>query len=220
MKGILFKPDMIKAIVEGRKTVTRRVIKPQPAPGQAIDNLFGGFYLVEMGENFPIDIIERVKPRYHVDETVYIKEAWRLGGYIWQKEAEIIFRSDGAIIIVPWNDWLEKNTKYGASTGDIGAGKLHEWRSPMLLLADFARYFIQITDVRSERLQEIENEPDGYKKEGYSPLYLMGKDGNQFEASLDFAWYENLWDTINPKYPYSSNPWVFRHGFKPVPKGD
>ena len=33
MKGILFKPDMIQAIIEGRKTVTRRVIKPQPDAG-------------------------------------------------------------------------------------------------------------------------------------------------------------------------------------------
>jgi hypothetical protein len=58
MKGILFRADSIKAIVEGRKTVTRRVIKPQP-PNTAI-----------MADS------EDIKSRYQVGDVVYIKEAY------------------------------------------------------------------------------------------------------------------------------------------------
>src|SRR3990167_4908351 len=52
MKGILFKPDMIKAITEGRKIVTRRLIKEQT------------------------DDWRVAHPRYKVGEIVYVKEAW------------------------------------------------------------------------------------------------------------------------------------------------
>ena len=65
MKGILFKPYMIQAIIEGRKTQTRRIIKPQPEIWEGYKNLtlndlaFDGF-----------------KPRYRVGEIVYVKDIY------------------------------------------------------------------------------------------------------------------------------------------------
>ena len=75
-------------------------------------------------------------------------------------------------------------------------------RSPMFLPERFARYFIRITDVRAERVQEISL--DDIEREGFPPDYAPSKSD----------WYGRLWDSINPKYPWSSNCWVFAYTFR------
>ena len=69
MKGILFKPEMIQAIVEGRKTQTRRIIMPQPriVLAQYTDKS------IETNQTFRNG--GRLKPDYQIIETIYIKEA-------------------------------------------------------------------------------------------------------------------------------------------------
>lgn len=75
----------------------------------------------------------------------------------------------------------------------------------------FSRLTLEITGVRVERIQEIENHPEDYRAEGYDPIMLTGKDGQPFEASMDFAWFEGLWDSINAKrgHGWDVNPWVW-----------
>jgi uncharacterized protein YhfF len=58
MKGIMFSDELIPMVLDGSKTMTRRIMKEQPI--DAID-----------GVNNP-----RIQPRYRVGETVYVKEAW------------------------------------------------------------------------------------------------------------------------------------------------
>ncbi len=165
MKGILFKPDMIKAIIEGRKTQTRRVIKPQPFLGDKFQN-----YEPLVG-----------KPRYQVGEVVYIKEAG-----VWDERVRLF--------------------AYKANMPDLTA----KWQSPRFMPAWAARYFIQITDVRAERLQEI-TEEDAIAEGCPSALVTL--------ATVPMVeWYKHLWDSINPKYPWSSNPWVWVISFKKVEK--
>ncbi len=67
MKGILFKPDMVKAIVEGEKTQTRRLINPQP-PITSLP-VMGGEFSVCGHDYFS---------RYEVGGVVYIKESWEI----------------------------------------------------------------------------------------------------------------------------------------------
>jgi len=210
MKGILFKPDMIKAIVEGGKTVTRRTINPQP-PDDAID-VFSwfepGIILDKAPEGLWVEDKNGLKfwgkPRYQVGEVVYIKEAHRF------VQANADSNSDFAVV------YPDGELKFWRDNGDTMNYPIDEKRrSPLFMPAWAARYFIKITDVRAERLQEIENEPDGFVKEGYIPL-MIGKsaiDGKPFEASLDFAWYENLWDIINGEGDYALNKWVWRYEF-------
>lgn len=113
---------------------------------------------------------------YQVGETVYIKEAWCESYY----GEPICYKLDG---------------KESPGPKDF-------WRSPLFMPAWAARYFIQITDVRAQRVQEI----------SYEDIIAEGVDTGQD------VHYQELWDSINPKYPFASNCWVWAYTFKLVNK--
>jgi len=207
MKGILFKPEMIKAIVEGRKTVTRRVIKPQPIICKGVmrweKNKGNRFVSINMDDH--ADLAAQLAP-YRIGETVYIKEKiWGIGEYG-------IYYSDSKPVM-----FLES------------ANRL-KWRwqrqclSPIHLPYEAARYFIKIKDVRAERLQEITEEDalkEGItimagthqafaKNPATNKLELVG----QPEPYTARYHYEALWDSLNKDYPWESNPFVFRYEFE------
>ena len=196
MKGILMKTDMIQATVEGRKTQTRRVIKPQP------DKAFGKYDIVGFsevdGEYFPLimylnietgqdeeyvvgDPKQVIKPRYQVGETVYIKEALRKNS---SKYHEVSYLSDNSLLPVRW--YWERDT--------LPAVFMPEWA---------ARHFLLIEAVSGERLQEI-SEGDA-QDEGVTYY-----DDNAVDVFME------LWDSINPKHPWDSNDWVWRYQFRLV----
>ncbi len=175
MKGILFKPDMIRAIVEGKKTQTRRVIKPQPTH----------FHYAPDGQ-YPCKIDgEQIYARYQVGETVYIKEAHWYPPEHNQNPNLVAYR-----LIVAEN------------CGEEAAGK-SIWRSPLFMPEWAARYFIKIVSVTPQRLQEVTEEDikaegfeQGLTKPGY--YYAFGQ----------------LWNSINPKFKWNSNPWCFVYTFE------
>ena len=194
MKGILFKPEMIKAIVEKRKTVTRRVIKPQPTDCK--DGYPDGYdcppqtMIKYKGKWIDFGDCENDFPRYQVGETVYSKEQL-LCNPIW---GEASYRDSSPVFI--YNEELIKSRHIL---------KWH-WKSDTLssrcMPREAARYFITITDVRAERLQEISLED--CLAEGVNP-YRMNRCLNGFRI---------LWNSINKDYPWESNPFIFRYEFE------
>ena len=192
MKGILFKPDMIKAIVEGRKTVTRRKMQNQPT---LMDKVYYKAFRKDYGGR---------KPRYQVGETVYIKEAWRV-----EKENPIRTPDTGAIY------------DYDPPTIMFKADKLPhiqalmKWESPLFLPAKYARYFIKITDVRAEMTRNITTED--CLLEGIYSNSIYGDFGFHWE-SKDSGYetaktaYFTLYDSINGKGAHEKN-WDWRYEF-------
>lgn len=192
MKGILVKPDMIKAIREGRKTVTRRLdglkkINQEPDKWEYLD----GSSLPKLGrftfyKEYPhSDFV--IKSRYQVGEVVYIKEAY------WEDSGDIYYKSDMQEGQIPTNMHF---------TEPVSKAK---WKSPMFMPSWAARTFIKITDMRAEKLQEISRED--VLAEG-----ILFQDYKQ-----DYQWaYAKIWDSINPKYPWASNSWVWVISFKGV----
>lgn len=196
MKGILFKPDMIKAIVEGRKTQTRRVIK-ELSPDFDWEAIDAGLPLRMFKDGIGGCIF--LQPRYQVSEVVYIKEAWAVKSFTPNYEEEnqllIRYKSDYA------QRWITVNYETWAK---YSQQKYFCWKSPLFMPAWAARYFIRILDVRPERLQEIS--PEGMKAEG-------------LPSGIPSPSFANTWDSINPNYPFESNPWVWRYEFEFINKG-
>ena len=203
MKGILFKPDMIRAIVEGRKMQTRRVVKPQP-----LESYFPASDFIKRLKAIPkwtVKVPDKddpefvhvlPAPRYQVGQVVYIKEALFRHPYL--DEAGYVLDNSPVFI----NQTI---------------GDMFKWRwvrdtlSPMLLPQEAARYFIKITGVRAERLQEITF--NDIEAEGHKPfIYPTGE--HELGAAESYRWYEDLWDSINKDYQWESNPWVWRYQFE------
>ncbi len=157
MKGILMKPDMLQAYREGRKTVTRRVIKFKPFPN-IIDSDWHAPWLDNVSNEWVFTArfglaarSQRVKPRYQVGETVYIKEAW----FPNPATRRPLYKSD-----------------YPNEERPQVWGSMATWKTPLFMPAWAARYFIKITDVRAE-VFKLPLPPDELEREGGEPALIM-----------------------------------------------
>lgn len=218
MKGILFRPEIWQAklkVLNHGEAQTRRVMKPQPDLGLPKFERYshitvGNFHPTKIdkdGEEYPGDAIFGAytddgewgwKSPYQVGEVVYIKEAWATEKrYDPYKPSElpyypkIFYVSDGV------GEW----------PSNLSIGRL---RSPLHLPEEFARYFITIIGARAERLQEI-TEEDAIA-EGMAKV--------DFPRHWPIISYGKLWNSLNPKYPWKSNPWVWVYTFKQGLPGD
>ena len=197
MQGILMTPEMLQATIEGRKTRFTEVIKPQPiletmpSSSGTIANTLGYFW-----KGHYIGNIENLTnyARYHVGETVYIKEEW-------------------CPLITPVYNLLDPTIptvyKQEMDAGGATLPKEFKWKSPRSMPEWAARHFILIEAVRAERLQEISS--GDCLAEG---ITASSDDGiGQQGIELDYK-FSHLWDSINPAYPFDSNPWVCVYQFR------
>ena len=195
MKGILFKPSMFKATIDGTKTETRRTISKTDLS----ENI---------NEKWARDFMAQAHARYKVDDIVYLKEPY------------VMIRKYPLAIEEPNKSMMEPEYKYDKQPL---VQKIIPWENKLFMPAKYARYFIKITEVKVERLQEITEEgaiAEGieYDGNGHSYMCYSGKTCC-FETAIES--YADLWDFINVKcakknkaVPWESNPWVWVYKYR------
>lgn len=194
IKPILFNTEMVRAILEGRKTVTRRVIKPQPKSPVVCS-------LGVWQETIPYANGVRVfPPPYRPGDILYVRETWASVPDLFDEFPQYIYRAD-----YDEND-LHLGAENDQALTDFPA--CVKWRASIHMPKEAARIFLRVTDVRVERLQNITG--DECPSEGV-PLY-SGPAGAR-EACYRFC-FADIWDdTIKPSdlrdYGWSANPWVW-----------
>ena len=201
MNGILMKPWKVEAIADNpdREWQTRRLsglkeINKEPDKWSVVPAIMGDGFDFYVTTN--LSAVLRIKPRYKVGELVYIKEAYYCPVSVWIEDH---CEPDG-------------RTFYKLDNPSLFSGY---WKSPLFMPAWAARYFIRITGVEAQRLQEISI--DDCKAEGIHG-YTLAK-GCLSDNPPDQRWnFIELWDTINPKYPWNTNPWIFKYRFKLLDK--
>lgn len=129
MKPILFSTEMVRAIQDGTKTVTRRIIKPK-FTNTAI--------VIKKGKAFetlgtPATTIE-IKCLYQVGDIIYVRETWHINN-ITPHYPEWLYKADYDCTIKPYCNW--------------------KWKPSIHMPKEAARIFLRVTDVRIERLQDI-----------------------------------------------------------------
>ena len=190
-----FSEPMFDAVIEWRKTQTRRLVNPQPnCPYQSKD---GNFYDACRGNEED----DEIKPRYKAGEIVYIKEPFVVEWYDKKN----------------WGVWY-KYTDYDAFLPTL------KWTPARHMPAKYARHFIKITGVRCERVQEI-TESDCLKEgilkvNSYSTwkLFSLPDSPNYSEFYTAQQAYAALFDQINGKGAWDSNTYVWVYDFEFVKK--
>ena len=232
---ILFSTDMVRAILDGRKTMTRRIIKfygrtPIDMGRElfyktvnGLNNkigLFAGFYKdsdVFMCEGEQLVDAVYFKSPYLVGDKLYVRETWAREGSNEQDEKHP-FRDEN------YNEWYATgedfefygyvykadtpNAKYPSGYPDDYEGA-PTWHPSIHMPKEAARIWLEVTDVRVERLQEI-TEEDAVKEgvKAYGPNNCSGT-----SARIAFA---QLWDSIYQKqgHGWEVNDWVWVYGLK------
>ena len=197
MKGICFTEPMFHAVVEGRKFQTRRIIKPNPHFWA--DNKYP--------YKWTTDSAIEIKPRYKAGEKVYIKEPYLICNDFLQ------YKYDNK----PCKNIISCEYMNGGCDCD-------GWENKLFMPEKYARYFIEIIEVRCERLQYISDED--CLEEGIFDHYdneYKRKNGGHFlyENGIDFKRYDKhreafaaLFNKINGHGTWESNPYVWVYSFK------
>jgi hypothetical protein len=192
-KPILFSAPMVRAILAGQKTQTRRVINPQPKNHVILAN-DGKWYV-----SYYINPGVEVKPRYVKGDTLWVRETFVTAAWAdcfaprdVAKTTPIRYAADGTSgELVMWNG------------PDEEAGKL---RPSIFMPRWMSRIALKVTAVRAERVSQISNEDA--RAEG-------AKLGAWFNYRNAFA---HLWDSINAArgFGWKANPWVWAYTFRRV----
>ena len=206
-KPILFNTQMVRAILDGRKSCTRRIVKPQwkECPNckyvhneYIYDNLAENVYCARCG--YPL-VPERRAP-YQPGDILYVRETWERFE-CWNCEGD----EKGNCPKEPKKSVLDKTCgcyMYRATDEISGDAK---WHPSIHMPKEAARIWLKVTDVRVERLQEIT--ADDIRNEGLSSAAVHCGD---MEIALK-EW-ENLWNSTIKKsdlgrYDWNASPWVW-----------
>lgn len=200
---ILFNTDMVQAILDGRKTVTRRVMKPQPLYYTGRRYIFADECCPKKWEDCD-NIIETYQ--YQPGDILYVRETWAFLPCVeCMREGEECGRAKTT---------YEDSTCEAEGCFVYRAGHPHpdrvSWSPSIHMPKEAARIWLRVTDVRVERLQEITI--GGCEKEGC----WCGHNGDIFV-------FKALWDSTVKKddlksYGWDANPWVWVIEFKKCEK--
>lgn len=213
IKPILFNTEMVRAILEGRKSCTRRIVKPQQLIGMLPDKCKNGApeeFLKEKKLMFKpycdmtgIELINTAyKAPYQPGDILYVRETWEHFECCCCEgdEHRNCYRE-------PQQSVLNKSCgcyMYRATDEIYGDAR---WHPSIHMPKEAARIWLKVTDVKVERLQNIDGK--GCVKEGIEeePLKHVGED---FVKGM----FHDLWDsTINKsdidRYGWGANPWVW-----------
>lgn len=221
---ILFSTEMIKAILEGRKTMTRRIMKIQPPVNiestiyqfatnrtGISDKDYGKHHWLGLSSKNFCSVLDSGQP--------YFKCPYgKLGDMLWVRESFAVIgnevvrdESSGAII--------EETPQYvfrGEKQPHIE--RLYKWKPPIYMPKAAARIWLEITGIRVERLQDISEEDA--KVEG-AMLWMYPNGKNAF-GEEDFysarTCFHSLWKSINGPESWQSNPWVWVVSFRKIEK--
>lgn len=205
-KPIPFTIDEVKATLEGRKSQTRRVIKPQPEFESGYDypheNELGIYWKREESYSSIDELIKELvkKCPYQPGDILWARETW---------QHFCLNRNTMPNRFAGHSDYCYKATVGNDCCGEGGCKK---WRSSAHMPREAARIFLRVKNVRVERLQDITEEDA--RAEGCMSGLLTGKCTARGQ-------FEDLWDSINAKrgYGWDMNPfcWVVEFEWTPRP---
>lgn len=218
-RPILFSGRLVRAILEDRKTVTRRVVKPQPNAGPAgqmvdLGTAWGLLYGCLSGEW-----------RCHYGapgDRLWVRESWQA---VVSGPPQIAGRDRGIYPLdcKPSDLSPGEEVLYRATDDDGLSEQGFRWRPSIHMPRWASRILLEVTEVRVERLQEMTPAeavaegawPDPDYQPGYRP---DAHKGVCVDGDFIVGRFRGLWDQLHaPRgYGWDANPWVWVIRFRRV----
>jgi hypothetical protein len=247
-RPIIFSGESVRAILDGRKSMTRRVLKIQP-PTQwdEVKPIYGSngagiiawdFY--SSLNRYDHGYLKDSFPYGHIGDRFWVRETWKPGAWRNDGRVAIDYQASPELTHTPWVSigeqaiqfipkWLDEVAKSGLEPNSDGryeweSGKSPlKWKSPIFMPRWASRIILEITDIRVEQLQDITEEDARAEGVIDGGCLNCGEHepcgcGNPMPDARDA--YVSIWNTLNAKrgYPWESNPWVWAISFKVVNK--
>lgn len=191
IKPILFNTEMVRAILDGRKTCTRRLVSsrqflgmlPDKCKNAAPDEFLKGKRMMFKPYCDMTDaelIMTAYKAPYEPGDILYVRETWKKApnGYYY------------------YEDWQKD---------DIA--DVTKWKPSIHMPKEAARIWLKVTDVRVERLQEITSEQ--ICREGVEVEYPHVLNGEEKRYAFSTLWNNTIKKSDIDRYGWDANPWVW-----------
>lgn len=199
MKPILFNTEMVQAILENRKTVTRRIIKGLPQDAKRIGWDMDTGNIKSYGEAmFQSDCIMITKKcKYLIGDILYVRETWQkslAGTYLYKTD----------------------------NNGNLSNGHVYKWKPSIHMPKEAARLFLHVTNVRVERLQDMclrdfINEGIVIREESFNDPENAYYQAKEFFREL---WNSTIKEAELGEYGWDANPYVFAYEFEVISKAE
>ncbi|HCM9475843.1 TPA: ASCH domain-containing protein [Enterobacter roggenkampii] len=213
-RGMIFNGEMVRAILDGRKTQTRRVMKPQPEPCPPPrgghwwpSNVFKTMLHVEdemqNGKGGWGGLVGDACPFGAVGDRIWVRETWAEAG---------AGAPDLKLYRANYPEHVPTHYENLPPADEI------RWTPSIHMPRAACRILLEVTDVRVERLNSISQEDaqaEGMELTGWRPTYTDPDSGGEVWTPYDnFA---QLWESIYGEESWQANPWVWVIEFKVVP---
>lgn len=188
-KPILFNTEMVRAIIDGRKTQTRRIIKKPPGEGSIV--AYNRYYNILIVNNIP-----SFSAPIEEGDVLWVRETWAAWSRTYGSFPKVIYKADGN----PRN------------ISDI------EWRPSIHMPRDMARIFLRVTGVRAERLQDISDEDAKREGANYNAS-VYEKMKHSARDRFAGIWDSTIKKKDLPRCGWDANPWVWVYEFERIEGG-
>lgn len=193
-RPILFSTSMVQAILEGRKTMTRRIVKPQPLEDEFQDGLYCPAMTDRNGELYPGNEVYGIST---ADWGIKCSHG-KPGDKLWVRETYM----PCALTEVPI--YLYK------ADGDLNNALIalmedQSWKPSIFMPRRASRITLRIINIHVERLQDISGKDAENEGVYIHPVYPSPR--------MEFA---NLWESINGKGSWDINPYVWVIEFEKI----
>ncbi|MEG7489496.1 hypothetical protein V6D92_22850 [Enterobacter hormaechei] len=224
-RGMIFNGEMVRAILDGRKTQTRRIMKNQPAGDYPdtpalIRSVDGGFqWYGHYGESSIFNC-----PFGAVGDRIWVRETWGVVSHELDEDGRIQSwipdRPATAIHEMPFGNGYYSGHAIYAADGDFtwGDDDGYEdgrscWKPSIHMPRAACRISLEINGVRVERLRDLSE--DDAKSEGITPPSGGVLPGWEFRIN-----FRDLWMSIYGSENWEANPWVWVIEFKRIEGGE
>ena len=201
---IIMNTEQVKATLDGRKTQIRRPLKPQPP------KMPDGAYCDPYNKNYNHFTFWSKDHRMYlhkgnIKNTAHWKPQYQIGDKLYVREAYLPLNKD-------------EEHMYEADYRNLHKLEQVKWKSPVSMPKKYARIWLEVTNIRVEKIQDISESDaraEGFMSSGWSPSYNDPDNSNYEQNICACEYFYHYWNSIYPG-SWDRNDWVFVCEFKVV----